>query len=174
MKIIHNTKTGHEYVILRTASDTKGELLEMEVTYLPNSAEPPAHFHPVQTEHFQVYSGEMKVRMSGQVQVFKAGDCFTVPPNTPHSIWNSGAQKALLNWRIIPALQSERFFETLAGLANAGKTDEKGVPGLLQIAVTMQYFKREFRLVKPSVRVQKIAFGLLSLVAGWLGYRAVY
>lgn len=173
MKIIHNTRTGHEYILLRTAAETNGELLEMEVTYPAHSHEPPAHFHPHQTEHFQLLSGELTLRMGGQLWVLKTGDRFSIPPNTAHSMWNSGGQRAVLHWVITPALQSERFFETIAGLANDGKTNGKGVPGLLQIALTMRYFFEEYRLVKPPFWVQKLVFAMLAPLALLMGYKPV-
>ena len=54
MKVIRNTKSGHTYTLLRTAADTNGTSLEMEVAYPANSAEPPAHYHPFQSERFRV------------------------------------------------------------------------------------------------------------------------
>ncbi len=174
MKIIQNNLSGQIYKLLRTGQDTNGELLEMEVTYRPLSVEPPAHYHPQQTEHFRLLSGEMMLRMGDQVRVFKAGDTLVVSPNTPHSMWNASSEPAVLHWQITPALDSEFFFETMAKLAVAGKTNNQGVPGLLQLAVTMPRFSREFRLTKPPFTVLRLVFGLLAPVAYLLGFKAVY
>ncbi len=174
MKIIHNTKTGHEYIMRRTAKETNGERLEMEVTYCPHSHEPPAHYHPLQTEYFKLLSGEMSIRINGKLSILKAGDSLKVPPNTVHSMWNSGEQSAVMHWVVTPALDSEAFFETLAALGNAGETNEKGTPNLFQVALTMRHFSQAFRLAKPTFWVQKLVFGLLSPLARLLGYRPVY
>ncbi len=165
MKMIHNTKTGMVYKLLRTAKDTQGEMLEMEVSYRPDSEEPPAHYHPFQTEHFKVLSGEMTVRVEGQIRVLKAGEQLEVPPQTIHSMWNTSEKPTLMHWVIVPALNSEQFFETLADLANAGKTNEKGVPNLFQIALTMPRFYGVFRMAKPAFWIQKMVFSLLAPVA---------
>jgi quercetin dioxygenase-like cupin family protein len=174
MKIIHNTKTGQEYIMRRTADETNGERLEMEVTYCSHSHEPPAHYHPLQTEHFKLLSGEMSVRINGKLSVLKAGDTLDVLPNTVHSMWNSGEHSAVMQWVVTPALNSEAFIETLSALANAGKTDEKGAPNLFQIALTMRHFSREFRLAKPSAWVQRLVFGLLAPIGMVLGYKPIY
>ncbi|MBK8568272.1 MAG: hypothetical protein IPN76_34445 [Saprospiraceae bacterium] len=84
----------------------------------------------------------------------KAGDSLEVPPNTVHSIWNSGEQSAVMHWVVTPALDSEAFFETLAALGNDGKTNKKGVPSLFQAALTLRHFSKVFRLAKPANWVQ--------------------
>ncbi|MBI1224827.1 MAG: cupin domain-containing protein [Bacteroidetes bacterium] len=173
MKTIFNSKTGHRYELIRTPEETKGELLEMRAFYPPNSSEPPAHFHPLQTEVFKILSGELTVRKEGKVKKYKAGEGFTVPPNMVHSMWNDTGEETAVQWNISPALNSVQFFETLANLANAGKTNERGKPSLLQAAMMMQYFSPEMQLAKPPRWVQKPVFGLLASIAGLLGYRPV-
>lgn len=127
-KTIHNSKTGMAYKLLRVGRETEGQLLEMEVTYRPRSDEPPAHYHPLQTEHFKLLSGEMILRLRGELRHMRAGDTVSVPPNTVHSRWNNGERPAVLHWVVTPALDTEQLIETLAALANGGRTDERGVP----------------------------------------------
>ncbi len=173
-RTIRNAVTGHEYRLLRTGRDTGGERLEMEVTYPVSSIKPPMHYHPMQTEHFRVVSGEMTVVMDGQQRVLKTGDTLDIPANKPHAMWNHTDQPAVMHWTVGPALQTEQFFDTLAALANAGKTNPEGAPGLLQAALTMRHFSREFRLTNPPRLVQQVVFALLAPLARLLGYRAAY
>ena len=173
-RTIRNTVTGHAFRLLRTARDTGGERLEMEVTYPSSSIRPPMHYHPYQTEHFRVLSGEMTVVMDGQPRILKTGDTLEVPPNKHHAMWNHGDQPAVMHWTVTPALQTEQLFDTLAALANGGKTNSEGTPNLLQVSLTMLHFSREFRLSKPPFAVQQLVFRLLSPLARLLGYRAVY
>src|ERR687885_2119937 len=120
-KFIRNTLTGQSFRFLKTAKDTNGELLEMESAYQPHSPEPAPHFHPQQTEDFTIVSGELTVRLNGQVTIYKQGDKLHVPPMTVHSMWNASGTETVVNWQVRPALDTEFFFETLTGLANDGK-----------------------------------------------------
>lgn len=172
MEIIENNKSGHRYKLLQTAKDTNGERLEMEVTYPPKSQEPKAHYHPMQTEHFKLLSGELSVRMDGSVSVYRAGDGFCVPPKTIHSMWNSGAGPTVVNWVVEPALSTEQFFRTMAELANKGEPNKK--PGLLQTALTLRHFSKEFVLASPPAFFQKLLFGFLATIASLLGYHPVF
>jgi hypothetical protein len=79
-----------------------------------------------------------------------------------------------VNWKTIPALETEYFFETITGLVNDGKTDQKGKPHLLQTAMTINHFSGMFRLVKPPYLIQKILFYALTPLAWVLGFRAMY
>ncbi len=173
-KIIRNPKTQQEIKFLQTACDTDGELLEMESTYSIHSPEPPPHYHPQQAEDFTIVSGEMTVRMNGQIRVLKQGDTLHVPANTVHSMWNNTGQKAVVNWKVRPALDTEHFFETFTGLAIDGKTNETGMPPLLQVALLVTKYDHVFRLAKPPFPVQKILFLLLTPFAYLSGYRSVY
>ena len=74
-----------------------------------------------------------------------------------------------------PALNTEIFFETLYGLAKDGKTDENGVPNLLQTAVALDgLHKGEIYPATPPIAVQKALFALLSPVGKLVGYRDHY
>ncbi|GAB3917454.1 cupin domain-containing protein [Larkinella terrae] len=173
-KVISNTKTGQEIRFIQTKNDTDGELLEMEAAFRAHSSEPVAHYHPHQTEDFQVLSGKLTVRMNGKVRLFRAGDRFHIPKNTVHAMWNPTDQKTVVNWRVTPALDTEYFLETTTGLANDGKTNASGIPSVLQLSLLINRFSRVFRLTKPGPVVQKVVFSLLTPVACVLGYKATY
>ena len=70
---------------------------------------------------------------------------------------------------------SDIFFETAYGLARDGKTDENGVPNLLQQAVTLTGVnKGEIYLAWPPIPVQKIFLAALAPVGRLLGYKDHY
>ena len=173
-KFISNPKTRQEIRFLQTSGDTHGELLEMETTYQAHSLEPPHHFHPYQVEDFTVLSGQVSVRIDGQVQILKAGDTLHIPIGKSHSMWNASDYKAVVNWKVRPALQTEFMLETITGLAIDGKTNEQGRPNLLQVALLFIKFSNEFRLASPPVVVQRILFNILKPIALLLGYRDTY
>lgn len=173
-KIITNPKTGQTIKFLQTARDTDGHLLEMESTLRSHSTEPPLHYHPYQEETFSVISGQLTARLNGELRTYSAGDQFHVPKNTVHSMWNEGETPAVINWRVSPALETEYFFENTFGLSINGKTNDKGMPGILQIALIAKKYNNIFRLSKPPFFIQKIIFCILTPVAYLAGYRPSY
>src|SRR3954471_3774103 len=173
-KIIHNVKTGQDICFLKTSKDTNGALLEMEAIFGAHSKEPIAHYHPSQEEDFTVLAGELTVRINGQLKVLQAGERLHIAPNDIHAMWNKSEEKTMVNWKVRPAINTEYFIETLAGLAAADKTDKDGKPGMLQVALTAHRFSNVFRMAKPSYIVQKIVFKLLTPFAYLTGYKPVY
>ena len=173
-KIIFNPKTKQGLRFLRTSKETGGELLEMETTYHRQSTEPPPHYHPQQVEDFTVLKGELTVRIDGALQALKQGDKLRIPKNTVHSMWNSTNKKTVVNWKVQPALDTENFLETAIGLATDGKTNDDGMPGILQIALLANKYGTVFRLSKPHFAVQKLLFLFLTPFAFLFGYRPTY
>jgi quercetin dioxygenase-like cupin family protein len=167
---IHN----QHIIFNKTAEDTNGELVEVEVFYTPAAEPPPAHFHPQQEEGFEVLAGSIHTRINGQDRVYHAGEHFRVLPGTPHCMWNDGEGETHLLWQTRPALHTDNFFEILWRLMQEGKTNKSGMPNLLQATVIMRHYRHEFRLVKPPLIIQNIVFTLLAPVGRILGYHATY
>ena len=84
-KQITNPRTGQTIKFILTSTDTHGKLLEMESSFRPFSKEPLPHYHPTQVEDFLVISGQLMVRMNGQVTIYKKNESFHVPANVVHS-----------------------------------------------------------------------------------------
>jgi len=173
-KVIVNPSVGLRIRFLKTANDTKGKLLEMEAAYSPGSKEPPQHYHPLQREEFTIIKGEMTVRMDNQLRILKQGDVLHVPSNKSHSMWNNSQLESVVNWKVMPALTTEYMLETFAGLAVDGKTDQRGTPEFLQIALIANKYAKVFRLSRPSYMIQRIIFSILTPVAYIAGYKPVY
>jgi len=173
-KEIHNPKTGQSITFLQTAKDTNGALLEMRSTYNSFSKEPPAHYHPIQEEDFEVLEGELTVKINGQVKTLKPGDHLHIAPNVVHAMWNNAASKTVISWKVKPALNTEYLLETGMALAQHNKTDADGTPSILQIAVMMNAFSNVFRLANPSYTLQRIIFAVLTPLSYLLGYKAMY
>ena len=64
-----------------------------------------------------------------------AGDVIVVEPGTSHKFWNAGYEEARFRCEVRPALQFEQLLETMYSLAADGKTNKKGMPNPLQLAV---------------------------------------
>jgi quercetin dioxygenase-like cupin family protein len=173
-KIIRNPKTGQSIRFLQTSKETGGRLLEMESTYEAASMQPVPHYHPCQEEDFEVLQGELTVRIGSKLKVLKAGDRLHVDKNVVHSMWNRSGSKAVMNWKVSPALDTEYFFENTMGLAAEGKTNATGMPAFLQVVLIARRFSTIFRLARPSYPVQKILFTILTPVAYLKGLKPVY
>jgi len=169
-----NPVTGQHLVLVRTAAETGGELLEMESRFGPGGWPPAAHYHPTQHERFEVLEGTLRVILDGEQRDLGAGEVLFAESGVVHQMWNPGEEWARVNWQIRPALNTQTFFETVFGLAGDGKVNAMGVPNLLQAAVLLREYDSEFRLAKPPRIVQGLVFGLLVPVARLLGYRGRY
>ncbi len=73
-----------------------------------------------------------------------------------------------------PGQRFEQMALTLFSLAREGKTDKKGFPNPLQMAVIGQEYKDVVQFMSPPPWIQGILFGLLAPVGRMLGYKASY
>jgi quercetin dioxygenase-like cupin family protein len=167
---IRNLKTGQRIKFLQTTEDTKGAFLEMVSTFETRSCEPLSHYHPYQEEFIEIVSGEISVRVNDEIEVLGPGHQLYIAKNTNHSMWNSSDKPATIRWKVVPALETERFLETVTAFANEGKVRPDGKPTLLQKALTTNRFCNCIRLAGPPYFLQKIAFILLTPIAYLLGY----
>jgi mannose-6-phosphate isomerase-like protein (cupin superfamily) len=171
---IEHPVTGERVVWRRVAEDTNGELLELDLFAQPGGFVAAAHVHPNQEERFEVMAGTLALRVGDDELTLGAGDVTVVPPGRPHAWWNAGPEQVRIRGQIRPALRTENFFETFFGLGRDGKTNRKGLPNLLQLAVLMREYEDEMRLAKPPFAIQRMLFAPLAIVGRILGYRSRY
>lgn len=172
---IENPGSGQTIVFRKTSAETGGELLEVESVYTkPTPSRPPVHYHPYQTERFEILSGAVRVLVAGSERTLREGEVLVMPAGVPHAMWSEEEGEVRFNWQTRPALETEAFFEKLWGVARDGKTDEKGVPNPLQFAVIAREHASEFRLARPPWPVQRALFAVLAPAGRVLGYRARY
>lgn len=170
-----NPLTGQRIVIRRTAAETGGALVEMDMFYQPGGEVDAEHIHPIQEERFEVIAGTMRFIVDGREQVAGPGATLTVLPRTRHTFINIGPDVAQVRVTYTPALQSEQFFEAYFGLAQDGKLNpQTHMPGLLQLAVMMRAFRNELRPTAISPWVDRLVLAPLSIIAGLLGYHGHY
>ena len=73
-----------------------------------------------------------------------------------------------------PALQFESLLETMFALATDGKTNRKGMPNLLRLAVIANAHFDTVRLPFPPAMLQRIGLALGSPAGKVFGYGATY
>ena len=169
---VHTQPGGYRLRFTVTGADSGGGLLEMDVTYPAHSRPPAPHSHPLQEETFRVLQGLLRTEVGGVRRDYGAGETFVVPPGTPHSMHAAADGPTRFVWQVRPALATAAMFEKVWQLAAEGKTNDRGAPNLLQGAVLMQAYAREFRLVRPPRWLQVPIFALLAPIGRALGYRA--
>ena len=172
---IENPVTGERITWIETAQSTGGELLAFDLYIRPGAAVAVEHRHVRQEERFAVHSGTVGFEVAGKERVVGPGEGVTVPIGVAHRWWNAGEDEARVRVELRPALDTETFFETFFGLARDGKTNAKGIPGLLQIAVAFRDLGDSCpQLVKPPPSVQRGVFTVLAPIGRLVGRRAVY
>jgi quercetin dioxygenase-like cupin family protein len=169
--VIENPITGERVEFLQTAEDTGGELLEFRLTVRPGGFVTAPHIHPSQEERFVVKSGTIKLQIDGQERLLHTGDEGLVPPGTPHVWWNGGDDEMDTIVEFRPALRLADFLATFFALAKAGKTDAKGMPNLLRMAVIFRKYLPETTPVFPALGM-KIICGPVAWLGMLMGYKA--
>jgi quercetin dioxygenase-like cupin family protein len=171
---IVNPVTGERLVFELTAQDTGGAYTLFDTYVEPGGSVASAHVHPFQTEIFTVVSGRLGVKRGREKLELGAGEVAMIDPGVPHKFWNAGDDTLCFRAEVRPALQFESLIETMFGLAADGKTNKKGMPGLLRLAVIANHHFDVVRLpVVPQV-LQKLALVPGALLGRALGYQPTY
>ncbi len=169
-----NPITG-EYGYTRLGTEeTGGKLLISDLRVRPGGAVLGAHLHPTIDERFTVVSGKIGYMLDGKRGVLGAGQSADLPKGISHDWWNAGDEEARVIVEIRPAARFEEMAITLFGLAAEGKTNKKGIPNPLQLAVISQEFVDVVQFMSPPPWLQKVLFGVLAPLGRALGYKASY
>jgi quercetin dioxygenase-like cupin family protein len=134
---VTNPATGERVTFVRTAADTGGALLELELTWPHEGQRAPEHVHPEMEERYEVLSGTAAFRIAGEERTAGVGDIVTVAPNTAHLAWNPTPNPVKLKVEFRPALRWEEFVERLF----AGETPVREL---------MREFRREIAPPPPA------------------------
>jgi quercetin dioxygenase-like cupin family protein len=174
-QVIENKTFGDRAKFLITAEDSGGELLKAELCCKPGGEGPPLHYHPIQSETFEVVKGELSLMCDGKKHVLKQGETFTIPPNTAHKFWNGSAEEFVAIVELRPAMKTEFFLETLYALDVQGKTNKTGIPkNPLQFAALLNECYGEMFVVGPPVAAQKFMAKVLGSFAKLIGYKGYH
>jgi mannose-6-phosphate isomerase-like protein (cupin superfamily) len=168
---LENPVTGEVLVFHRTSAQTNGESVLVEAILKPRAFVAAAHLHPHQTERFEVVEGLVGLRIGEEEIVAGPRDVAVVPPGTPHRFWNAGEHVARFMVEVRPALAFESLIETMFALAAQGKTNRKGLPNPLRLAVIAKAHFDTVRLPFPPAAVQRAGLVLAAPLGRALGYR---
>ena len=145
-----------------------------ELTALPGARVAGEHMHPALHESFSVLEGELTVVRDGQRSTLRPGECARIDPGVWHDWFNETNVDAVVRIRghAGRAFCSHDRDPVRAGARGARRS--KGMPNLLQLALTAQEFSDVIVLRKPPPSVQRVVFEALEPIARRRGYRATY
>ncbi len=172
--VFENPATRETGTIITGAGDTDGRYMQSETRVGPGGGVPMAHRHPGLTERFEVVEGELTVRLDGRTHVLRAGEQITVAPGAAHRYANQSDADAVFRCDVWPAARFEAMVVTLFALAMEGRTDAKGAPSPLQMAVILDAYPDVMQLVGPPRLLQRLAIPLLARLGRARGLRASY
>ncbi len=168
-QVIENPVSGERITFRKTAADTGGELLEIDVELAADGHVPGMHVHPAQEERFEILSGRVKFRKGLRTIVAEAGDVVTVEAGKAHKFANASDEGAVMRVQVTPALDMERLFETAVALAEEGRTTKKGMPKPLDMALFVREFKDEVRGPGSPGWLQRATLAPLAALAARRG-----
>ena len=172
--VIENPVTGERIVFRKTSRETGGQAVVIETYVQPNGFVAAAHVHPNQEERFEILSGEVGFKVGREKTVAGPGQRLVVPAGTPHRFWNAGDGVAHFVCEVRPALQFESLLETMFALAADGKTNRKGMPNPLRLAVIAKAHFDTVQLPFPPAWMQAVGLALGSPLGKLVGYEANY
>ena len=171
---LENPITGERLLFRKTSSDTGGEAVVLETFVKQDGFVAAAHVHPYQEERFEILDGSVGFMLGGKEFIAGPGEKLTVPTGTPHRFWNAGEEEARFVCEVRPALQFEQLIETMFVLASDGKTNSRGLPNPLRLAVIANATFDTVRLPFPPAWMQQIGLAMGAPVGKLLGYEPVY
>ena len=171
---IYNPVTGERVTFLATSADTDGEAVVIETVVQPDGCVAAAHVHPSQSERFAVKSGKLGLKVGGEKRTLGPGQWLTVEPGISHRFWNDGDEPVTFVCEIRPALRFESLLETMFALAADGKTNRKGMPNLLRLAVIADAHFDTVRLPFPPAWAQRAGLVLAAPLGRLLGFEPTY
>lgn len=169
---LENPITGEVLIFRRTSAQSHGASVLVETIVRPGGFVAAAHVHPRQSERFEVLAGTLGLQVGEREFLARPGATAVVEPGTPHKFWNAGAEDARFLCEVRPAVDFESLIETMFALAAEGKTNKKGMPNPLHLAVIAQAHFDTVRLPFPAPWLQRAALAVGAPLGRMLGYHA--
>jgi Cupin domain len=142
----------------------------VEGTWAPGGTPPPKHFHPRQSERFEILEGTLRARLERAEHELRHGDVLEVPAGAVHQMWNEGETPVRATWRTEPAGRTAEWFGELDALRRSGRVGKNGMPGPLAFGAYLTEYSDVIRLAGPQPLI-RAALALLGVLARLRGYR---
>jgi mannose-6-phosphate isomerase-like protein (cupin superfamily) len=110
-KLLLHPRTGDRLVVLEETVDSAGESFRFEILTSVVADPPDDHVHCAQSERIEVLAGTLRARIGGREHVLRAGTVITIPPGTPHAVWNGDPGQTRTRGEFRPALDMQERLE---------------------------------------------------------------
>jgi hypothetical protein len=107
-------------------------------------------------------------------RLLDAGAEAEVPPHTLHDWWQVGDEDARVMVEVNPGDRFVEMVGTMFGLACDGKVNDRGIPHLLQLAITARAYRDVMVIASPPPLVQRLMLGALAPIGRLLGRQPSY
>ena len=97
-------------IVLVSAEDSAGELFRIEYIAHEVTRPPRDHIHTQQEERVEVLDGTLRCRVAGVEYRLRRGESMTIPPGTPHAVWNDDASGSRSIGEYRPAMNAQAMF----------------------------------------------------------------
>lgn len=181
---LKNPLTGQFMFLVVAPSETGGRSFTAEWTIAARRGRDgvPAHLHPTATEIFSVHSGRARYALGGEERDLGPGERVEMPAGVPHiHPWSVSNEPLRYRQVAESAVPAERELDaaleglrTLFALANEGRTDGRGVPSALQLAVIGHAMMPGTYLASAPIAVQRLLLPVVAAIGRALGYRPSY
>jgi quercetin dioxygenase-like cupin family protein len=171
--IMTSPATGETFRFIKTAADTNGELLQIDMVIAPGGGAKavPPHIHPIQEERFYIKTGQIKFLLNGEEFVAGSGETVIVPAGAAHTWSNATSGEATFLLEMEPALDWEVLFETLCAVSQQGMLGQDGKSSPLGMAVVLNKYKDHMYVAGMPIGLQKVLFAAMAVIGRLLGHK---
>ena len=97
-------------IVLVSAEDSAGALFRFEYLARAVTGSPRDHIHAQQEERLEVLEGTLRCRVAGVEYALHRGETMTIPPGTPHAVWNDDPSGSRSIGEYRPAMNAQAMF----------------------------------------------------------------
>jgi uncharacterized protein YndB with AHSA1/START domain len=163
------SQLGFHVLLKRTAAETDGAELELEVSGRPRGFITQEHVHPSQLERHEMIEGSMKLVLDGHDHILVPGDTIEVPAGAPHRQLPLGEGDGRDRVILRPAGSTQQFLERLAELSARGAFNRFGLPKPVAGAELVRDFGDGGHASRPPLAVQQAIANFVVKVGSALG-----
>jgi quercetin dioxygenase-like cupin family protein len=173
--VIEHPITGERITFLRTAEQTDGAYLRIELAVPPGGFVSARHIHPLQEERFLIVTGTFDFTVSGREFRITSSGRTVVPAGALHGWKNGGDAEAVALIDFVPALNAAECFESAFGLAQDGLVDPvTGIPDQPWLALMLYRYRDFVQVPELPLPVLLETFGPIVEEAERAGLRLPY
>jgi quercetin dioxygenase-like cupin family protein len=146
-----NPVSGERIVFLQTATDTGGDLLEMDDFWTQPGHRTPEHVHPQMQERWEILAGRVCFCIGGVERTVGPGEAIVAEPGVAHTARKLGPEPVHLRIQMRPALRWELFVEQMFTLAREALDDAPETPSGNAMVDLLREFPREIATFRPPM-----------------------